>query len=117
MKVASADSWLGVGMTGKGSTMPEVPYDLASTEDWAAEVRRTFSFRPIGDAWDYIGACPRCEHQIVKRLETAGATGFRPEDITTMGIVVRCNCGSDHAGRPNGSKGCGAYGTLELVWS
>jgi hypothetical protein len=95
-----------------------VPYELVSTAEWADLVRDTFRFQASGDAWDYVGACPRCDHQIVKRLETGGTTTYRlPETARRGEMIVRCNCGSEHSGRPDGSRGCGAYAAVEVEWS
>lgn len=98
-------------------TEPTVPYELVSTAEWAERVRDTFRFQASGDAWDYVGACPRCDHQIVKRLEAGGTTTYRSSNTTHGGTIVRCNCGSEHSGRPDGSRGCGAYGAVEVEWS
>ena len=95
-----------------------VPYELMSTPEWAEAVQETFRFQASsGDAWDYTGTCPRCHHQVAKRIETGGTAVYRSRDANQVGgMVVRCNCGSDHPGRPDGSKGCGAYAALEIAW-
>src|SRR5215470_7084963 len=96
-----------------------VPYELISTPEWAEAVKETFRFQASGgDAWDYTGMCPRCHHQAAKRLEMGGKNIYRSEAANREGeMVVRCNCGSEHSGRPDGSKGCGAYATLKIEWS
>ena len=95
-----------------------VSYELVSTPEWGEAIRETFRFEASGDAWDYVGSCPRCRHPIAKRLQMGGTNTFRaPGDANRSGMLVRCNCDSQHEGRPDGSKGCGAYGTLELEWS
>lgn len=99
-------------------TDEDIPYQLMSTQSWADAVRDTFQLLARGDAWDLVGSCPRCGHQTVKRLEGGGVTTYRaPGTDDRLATLVRCDCGSEHAGRPQGSRGCGAYVTVELQWS
>ena len=52
--------------------------------------------------WYKFGDCPRCEHTMSvyqERIRTAALV---------TAVSAECNCThSDHAGKPDGAKGCG----------
>ena len=87
-----------------------------TTPEWAEAVGSSFRFEGREHDWKFVGACPRCRHYVSLDVVGDGTTVFRGRSAVAEPMVVRCNCGSDHPGRPDGSMGCGAYAVVELEW-
>ena len=91
------------------------PYERRSDDDWARKVATTFTWQHRADGWVLQGHCPRCDHEMSKRLSELGWFPDAVRDGSEPGlVVVQCNCGAEHAGRPEGEHGCGAYGALQV---
>jgi hypothetical protein len=90
--------------------MPEpdlsVPWDEDLPPDWVNTVAgwswRDWTEEDTKLGWLKWGPCPRCGHTIAvyqHALRTMSAT---------RGVAARCNCTSDHVGRPDTFRdGCG----------
>jgi hypothetical protein len=108
-------------------TANDVAYEETSRADWApAFAAFTWVTGQLGGG-DFTGVCPRCEHPMsvpvseyvldptvkpdpgVFKLALLAPDGGRGPD----GVLAKCNCTYDHAGRPKDlTRGCGARGAL-----
>ncbi len=100
----------------------ELPYDARNTKGFAAAVS-AFPQTVVESGVLLVGDCSRCEHQIdvfVPTKDQTGALGVQPRGQRTtpegkfVEQPVRCNCDMPHVGRPEGSDGCGAMGTIRV---
>jgi hypothetical protein len=73
-------------------------------------LERSFDSDPGEDGTDTVRwTCPRCNHLHVRSIDRdfdwAGL--FPGSDSHSEEIVLRCECGLEHAGRPAEETGCG----------
>lgn len=73
---------------------------------------------PLG-SWMKTGVCPRCGHPFTARL-APGAKRLLPwarrsSAAVDAKVLIECDCGCDHPGRPAESlmRGCGQSGWIE----
>jgi len=97
-----------------GSGTP-IEYDARSDETWAKSVADTFAWEDRDGTWVLTGSCPRCGDEMWKAFPAETFVTERTRGAGTRTVVVACNCEGEHAGRPDGQKGCGVYGGLELA--
>src|SRR3712207_3076364 len=69
------------------------------------------------------GPCPRCRHDAsgTPELEVALATSgpdlaAEVDELGQEEFTFVCDCRGDHAGRPDGRDGCGAYWRMVAQW-
>jgi hypothetical protein len=91
--------------------MSHHPYQEYADEQWAQRVSETLSLAERGDDYLLHGRCPRCDDEMFKLLRIDEIVQDTVRGIPER-VVVICNCTQDHAGRPEGKSGCGAYGAL-----
>jgi hypothetical protein len=105
------------------ATVPgsELPYVEVTDPEFATQAALTFIYVPTSDGGFLKGPCPRCgedmEFPLFNHVFKGGffrrpsARSGKPDDSESM----MCTCkGANHAGRPNGEFGCGAYWKLTV---
>jgi len=87
-------------------------YGEISPEEWVRNIGR---FRLLNDEL-IKGPCPRCDHPIERDVSILFGSGLIAKSQRSIRIRMKCNCGRNHPGRPDGVKpeGCGAAGELEV---
>ncbi|SBT40920.1 hypothetical protein [Micromonospora narathiwatensis] len=91
-----------------------VPFAETTDDSYAEKFAANCKTRDTRRGVELIGTCPRCDHEIGLPLPdrvflnsgTPSASKYTP---------VLCNCNGDHADRPVGEEGCGAYWNLNLA--
>lgn len=86
---------------------PSCSYQVAAHAAWT-------DVGPVvadGAALVQDGVCARCEHPMRYRsnvvLTASGAVA--PPALDDIEIVIECDCGQVHDGRPADERGCGAF--------
>ena len=103
-----------------------LPYAEISDVSYAEEAARRFVVDELEPGTLILrGPCPRCRaaidlpavEAIFRSPRVAGSWLRRsaPADRNTHVEPMMCTCDADHAGRPEGLAGCGAYWTLTIV--
>ncbi|MEV7324586.1 hypothetical protein [Streptomyces sp. NPDC093970] len=105
-------------MTTPTSHQP-VPYQEITETYYAAEVAGNHTLeQAYDDDYVLICTCPRCGAALdVELFEPVykAASAAAPQSSTGRHeLPVSCVCEGEHAGRPEGRSGCGAYWPLEL---
>jgi hypothetical protein len=94
---------------------PKVAYEVIEVKDpiWLREHFRIDQADQGQATRDLVvrGLCRRCGHEVDKRLAAEQVRSFENEPAKPR--AMKCNCGSDHAGRQSG-QGCGAWWGLEV---
>jgi hypothetical protein len=97
------------------------PFVQAADQEWAARVVQLPKVTD-GGSITFAGPCPRCDDPMSCTVDIGPTPRMDGEEdvIPRVGperYVVYCNCSGDHAGRPAGEEGCGAFGALAPVVS
>lgn len=92
-----------------------IAYDDRSDESWAEKVAATFTWDDRDGTWVLSGSCPRCGDEMYKAFPAEAFLTEATRGAAKRTVVVACNCEGEHPGRPDGRKGCGVYGGLELA--
>ncbi|EIV91770.1 hypothetical protein [Frankia sp. QA3] len=103
------------------------PYLEITDLAYGAHVAETFEVeQPQSRTLVLRGRCPRCDHpmeflvtdQVVKRWRRSNPQDEPPpppgSDDRTAEEPMVCTCEGDHAGRPEGYLGCGAYWNVKI---
>lgn len=56
------------------------------------------------------GLCPRCRDQITIVIPFGVGPSFAPRGVLPSTVSASCNCGQEHARRPDSKVGCGQGG-------
>jgi hypothetical protein len=93
-----------------------VPWSLGGSPEFEEALRGSFLDEQLDDGSDQVRwTCPRCGHEHVRNFfreeRWAGLTsgGTREEEL-----AIKCECGLEHPGRPEGEVGCGYRTVLVL---
>lgn len=63
----------------------------------------------------FDGPCPRCSHEFTYKWPLVVVRGATALQSSGTPVVVRCQCGSDHPGRPEKQSGCGAFWKVRVA--
>ena len=90
---------------------PDTRYLVEEVLDWDPS---GFTSTRDGDGFMLRGKCPRCGHDVDKRISSV-VFGFEEgaEGADTEDEVIRCNCLHTHEGGAAG-QGCGRYWGVEI---
>jgi hypothetical protein len=83
--------------------MADIPYCEETPDGWGKEVEN-WEIDVAGDNIRIAGVCPTCRHTsetVYHNFRSVRGTG----DVVQ--VIVSCNCGVEHEGRPDGRTGCG----------
>jgi hypothetical protein len=105
---------------GAGQSHEAVEWDNRPRPDLEDTLLASFGFQRVDDRDLASWSCPRCKQEqsrLIKRdSEWVGGLIQEAEGHGRSGeIRIQCDCGQDHAGRPEAGVGCGyeAMVTLE----
>ena len=91
-----------------------VPFAEITDDSYAEKFAATCKTRDTRRGVELIGNCPRCGDAIglplPDRVFLSAGTPSAPKPASVL-----CNCNGDHADRPAGEEGCGAYWNLNLT--
>ncbi|MFJ6723776.1 hypothetical protein ACIQPQ_02560 [Streptomyces sp. NPDC091281] len=105
-------------MTTPTSHQP-VPYQEINEPYYAIEVAGSHTLeQAYGDDYVLICTCPRCgaalDVELFEPVYRAAAAGAQANATGGHEIPVSCVCVGEHADRPEGRTGCGAYWPMVL---
>ncbi|WP_431947574.1 hypothetical protein [Micromonospora marina] len=93
-----------------------MPIVFAEVTDgsYAEKFATTCKSRETRRGIEVIGTCPRCSDVIGLLLPDRVFLNAGTPSAAKITTVL-CNCDEDHANRPTGEEGCGAYWNLNLT--
>lgn len=95
--------------------MTVIGYLVGTPPQWATGVSR-FAISGADPKYELVGPCPRCEHTLSKDVSNyVLAPAYGGGSASDVVIRVKCNCDQPHEGQPDGVRGCGAEGTVEVA--
>ncbi|MBZ6249116.1 hypothetical protein KVH27_12005 [Streptomyces olivaceus] len=95
-----------------------VPYREQTAPDYARDFGRDAQALPVDDGTTVLsGTCPRCGCSFTFTYRPRAFRGprrGRQRGAPYPEFPVMCTCASEHAERPDGEEGCGAYWIVRL---
>lgn len=91
----------------------ELPWKVESLPEYGDVAAKTIPYEavPPNDPEDLIfrGPCPRCPHEFTYKWPLVVVRGVTAASASETPVIVRCQCGATHPGRPEKQSGCGAF--------
>lgn len=95
-----------------------LPYSEESAPNYVHYVAMNFELRPYDRGCILaVGTCPRCASQLeipVALTTVRGLFRRRTRRDEPVEVPMACSCDEQHAGRPDGVEGCGAFWLLSV---
>lgn len=94
------------------------PYDEVTDDSYGQQAAQTFATSPTPGGLILSGHCPRCTDPMAFPYVDGVYRGLGPRRVRpprdSDKLPMICTCVEDHAGRPAGSTGCGAYWNITV---
>lgn len=91
----------------------ELPWSVESLPKYGEVAAKTIPYKevPPNDPEDLVfqGICPRCPHEFTYKWPLVVVRGVAATSDSEISVIVRCQCGGAHPGRPEKQSGCGAF--------